>query len=399
MGGAQMYIRNKLLYLRNKGWWVDVIAGQGSNVMIPELAEFQSFYRELLFSPYLFSNKAQERIIKKIITRITSDVGTEEVVIESHTIATSLWAEMLAKQTRAKHLVYLLNEIISVTNPGIQSFLFFKLKRRELAGINTRSLSTMFAPFATIPLEQSYKLSAYCNNVEADIDCSFLRYIDKTKYDFIIGIFSRLDKPFVLPAISSLLSFTKLHQDNRFLFLLIGDAPKESSFHSVIRSQLTQTSNIELIITGYLYPVPIRLLEMCDVFLSSAASSRVCQRSGVPTITFDGRDLKPIGILGETTDNTNFRNENEQSVELQQLLDQVLYKKIFKRSSPSFMIGLPDFQSHLDFLSQSDTNHLYYQISTIQMDSVKDIIVKIVGASYYLRICYLFQRFRNKQHG
>ena len=49
MGGAQMYVRNKVLYCREEGWETLVIAGQGDNILIPELMEFKNSFYELNF--------------------------------------------------------------------------------------------------------------------------------------------------------------------------------------------------------------------------------------------------------------------------------------------------------------------------------------------------------------
>lgn len=397
MGGAQMYIRNKILYLRNNNWRVDVVSSQGTNIIIPELLEFQSFYPKLFFSPFYYTKKTQKNLIQSVISRLAINKDTDDdVIIESHTIATSLWAEMIAQQIHSKHIVYLLNESIIVANQGTQSFLSFKYNRRELAGIKESSIRDMFAPFSKIPLERSYYLSALSNNVEADIGCPFVNQIDKTKYDFIIGLFSRLDKPFVMAAISSFLSFAESNKDKRFLLLLIGDA-KESRIHKKLSNLMSEIPNVEFIVTGYLYPVPIRLLELADVFLSSAGSSRVCQRSGIPTITFDGRDSKPIGILGKTTQNSVFRDETEEALDLQLLLKQVLVEKKFKRTLPQSNFGHPDYQNHMDFLTQSDKSQKYYEVGTIHVESVKEKMIKIIGPSAYYKLHFSLQGFRNIQ--
>ena len=57
MGGAQMYIRNKLIYLRENGWDVDIICGMNKNAVIPEFKEYSDIYPEILFPQHYYSVK------------------------------------------------------------------------------------------------------------------------------------------------------------------------------------------------------------------------------------------------------------------------------------------------------------------------------------------------------
>ena len=68
MGGAQMYVRNKILFCREKGWETLVIAGQGGNVVIPELKEFKNTFYELNFPSYFYSKRVKNRILNKLIS-------------------------------------------------------------------------------------------------------------------------------------------------------------------------------------------------------------------------------------------------------------------------------------------------------------------------------------------
>lgn len=389
MGGAQMYIRNKLLYLREHGWETTIIAGRAENIVIPELREFKDTVPELEYRSYLFSKRVQTEALNKLKS-IVKDKEYKRIVVESTSIEVSTWAEILAKETSARHFIFLLQEHNYVKNKGLRNFYVFKHKRRELASITDKSLVSMFSEFYPINSRESYVLPAYSTNVEADVDCDILEKIDKSKYDFIVGAFSRLDKPFALHAVDDFCKYARTHLDKRFFFLWIGDAPAGSSEIEKIKEMVCQLTNVDLLITGYLLPVPTRLFEICDVFMSSSGSCWPCKRSGVPTISYDGNDFKPIGVLGWTTTNSLFRGENEPPLNLSDLLDEVLVIKRFPRQDPSYNSDLPDFKEHMEFLEKMAPSHSYYEIQKLHLETSSDFKVaiglRVLGPRGYFKL-------------
>ena len=183
MGGAQMYIRNKVLYLREHGWDAMIIAGRAKNIIIPELREFKDTVPEIDYCSYYYSSRKQEQVIGRLATRIVNK-KYEKIVIESTSTEGSTWGERIAQKVGARHLIFLLQEHNCIANKGMQDFYVFKHQRRELAGITMKTLATMFKEFYPIESEESYRLQAYSNNVEADIPCKLVERIDKSKYDF-----------------------------------------------------------------------------------------------------------------------------------------------------------------------------------------------------------------------
>ena len=366
MGGAQMYVRNKALYLQNAGWDVFVFAADGYNVLIPELRQFEYFFPELNFNKYECSKKTQQRVVASILTIIGKQVS-DKVTIESTSIVESVWGEAIARLVGAKHIVFLLQEKNINFNKGILDYLIFKHHRREVAGINKKSLYNFFKPFYPIEEETSYRLNASCNNVEADVDHPLVEFISKKSKDYVVGLFSRLDKPYVQPTLESFKCYIQRHKNVKFILLLIGSAPNAMTIDKVY-DVLGHQENLDVIITGYLFPVPTKLLELCNVFLSAAGSSRVCARSGIPTITFDANDSLPIGVLGYTTKNTVFRGEDEKPIELSALLDDILFKKVYRRIESNYYTGIPNFMAHTEFIAQSCQDISYYNVDTISAE-------------------------------
>lgn len=357
MGGAQMYIRNKAIVLERQGWVLFVMCGRDDNVVISELKSISHRIPEINFNPFLFPLKKRERLIKEFKNVILPD-NNDEIVIESTCLSESLWGEMFAREIKAKHFIYLLQEDNIIESKLYFDFLSFKLSRHELAAIDQMSLYKMFYPWSQISIDESKRASlpACCTNVVEDISSPFEAKIDSAKFDYRIGVLTRLEKPFLIPTIKKIVDFANNNKENSFILLVIGGSPIMNKINKIIRSLKEKTHNLDICITGYMYPVSRSLINKCDVFVSSAGSAYVTYEEGIPTISIDGKDYEPIGVMGYTTNNCLFR-ENEPIVLLDELLKEVLFdKKYIKTHSVS--ISGPTIEQIIDehnkFIKESD---------------------------------------------
>lgn len=404
MGGGQMYVRNKILYMQSNGWDVDVFSAVEGTVYIAELKKFKHITPELRYPIYLFSKSTRERIINMLIEAINIK-QYNEIIIESTCLGGSTWAEVLAQRIGAKHFFFSISEQTIVQSKTIiQDFLIFKHKRHELAGIANQSIYNLFLQFHPININESYRLSARCNNVVEDIPCPLLKDIDVKKYDYVIGCLSRLDKPFIAYAIKDLISYVNAHNNKKYLLIMIGGAPEKTSYEQNIRRMLKNIHNIELIITGYMYPIPTKLLDICDAFFSSAGSSRACMRSGIPTINYDVNDYRPIGIIGRTTNNLLMRADNEPIQDFSKLMDDILERKIYGKEERIQQINKPDFSSHDKFLSSMSPKKEYFEFNNynkIQMgrkEKVMSFLLRAIGAHNVSKLIKLKSRMLNHLH-
>lgn len=399
MGGAQMYIRNKVVWLRKLGWDVQVISANKGNVIISELKEFDTFIPEMLFPVYVFSQNKQRRIVKQVINEIHPQ-NFDEIVIESTCIGITTWAEVIAKEIGAKHLVYLLQEMNVVDNPCLQEFFKVKHQRRELVSITDQSLKMMFESFAPIPNERSYRLPAYCNNVVEDIDSPFLHNIAWDKYDYRVGCLSRIDKPFIMTAVSNFARFAQKHHDKKFLLFMIGGVPENTPFERNIKKVFSGLENVELIISGYMFPISAKLLECFDAFFSSAGSCWACMRSGIPTIAIDGNDFMPIGIMKHTTLHSLFRGDDEPALDYQEVFEDVIIEKKYKKFAPEHEIQEPDFSTHMEFLDLSVSTQDYFDICRIPSLTLTEkklkIGLKLFGATNYSKLNKIKTQLKSK---
>lgn len=390
MGGAQMYIRNRALDVQEKGWKVDIITAQKGKVYIPELREYDFCIPELEFCYYLFSKKKRNYIIDIICKRIL-DAEYDEIVIESTCLSESTWAEVIAQRCNARHFAYLLQEDNTLISKIDQDFINFKFQRRELASITDQSAYDMFSNFSPITMEESAgcHLPAYCNNVEEDIDSEWLYKIKSNHFDYLVGCLSRLNKPFIIPALNQFEKYVRAHQNKRYLLVMIGGAPESSHFEKNIRRKFRHVNNVDLLITGYMFPISTRLLNTFDAFFTSAGSSWVCMRSGIPTISFDGNDFMPIGVLGRTTNHSLFRGDNEPPLDFASLMDEILIKGSFERQESHHELNKPDFTQHDSYRQKMSRNKEYFSFENAKLnasDKRLSFMLCIIGSNAYFRL-------------
>lgn len=370
-----MYARNKMNYLKNQGYNVNIFHCETGRrkIIIRDLLEYEKNSYLILNHPaYLFSIPKQEEVISSIYQQVPKQC--DELIIESLSIATATWGELIAEKLNAKNIVFLLSEYNSLRNDTIYEFFKFKLKRRELAGIQNKSISQLFCNREKIDEKFSYQLDASCTNVVEDIPYPMMLQIPHS--DFKIASIGRLNKLFLINILDDVISFIKEHDDKSFTIILIGGELHNSGAKKKIVQKFEKIKNVRLFFTGYIYPIPRELVLLPDIFISSAGSCTVSSSLGKLTISIDSNDHKPIGIMGKTTNNTLFR-DNEPIVSIKELLDDILIKKIYK----SDIINLPDnpqvdFSEHLKFILNSDNSIAYFNINAVRL-SLKDWIEKI----------------------
>ena len=397
MGGAQMYIFNKASWLIERGWAVNVFSALEGTVVIDGLKSLNTYVPELSFYCYLFSQRRRDTVLKTINSYIY-DKKYDEVVIESTCIAQSTWGEILAKDCNVKHIVYLLQESNSLFH-NLKNFYIFKHQRKELVGITRQSIKDMFSSFYSIEDKDAYYLPAWCTNVFADIDSPIIHKINWSDFDFRIGCLSRLDKPFIPIAIDDIYKCIQKYPEKRILIVMMGASPDGYSIEEQIRKKFRSTNNVKIFITGFLFPISTRLLERFDMFFTSAGSVKVCQRSGVPTISIDAIDGKPIGIYGRTTNSDLYRTSDEPPISFSKLFEDILINKIYQKEISTFRDVLPDFQDHIYFIDASSHTMQYFDFNNLKLDKVEQrikIILFVFGAKLYLKLSDMVKYYYHK---
>lgn len=85
MGGGQMYVRNKLIFMREKGWDAYIVSWFGDKILIPEFECYKELtFKEMTLTPMTLENKEVDYYIEKII-KMTNIKEKDEVIVESNT--------------------------------------------------------------------------------------------------------------------------------------------------------------------------------------------------------------------------------------------------------------------------------------------------------------------------
>ena len=361
---------------------------------IEDLKEYKPYIRkEFQIFPFAYSFKHRKQLIDNVIT-LSSAYNPHKIVLESNSLRLSLWGELIAQQLHAKHLLYTLEEKPMIKGKGLLDFLQFKYRRRELVGIAKESLQLLFAPYFKISTNESYFLPAYCTNPIEDIECSWLRDIPDA--DFCLASFGRLEKPYLQTVLTDMEEFISSHPSKTFNLIFIGGERTGFSVQNQIKRIFSKYSNVYVLITGFLFPVPLSLIRKANVFLSSAGSASATNQLGIPTISYDTLDKQPIGIMSKTTKHSLYR-DSEPKVKGYDLLQDILIEKKYEFTSVPFVKRESDFSLHMDFLEKSEHVLEYFDFTDYKVgriEKIKILVYKLGGylgykivEKYYAALC------------
>lgn len=295
ISGGPIYVRNKMRYLKEIGWNVVVIdntAIKKAPILLEEFNPYSDFrFCELLFPPFWFTKFQRKNIINKILTVIGP---AERYVIESTQIILSEWAEILASELNAKHLIYLINENDVIKSDSLFEFLSFKYDRNELFTITPRTCINLFSRYSKkINLETCYWNAGVSNTIE---NYEVPRLSSIPKADFNIGYFGRYKQ--IIPYVcKELREFCLTHPDIRINFIVLGFDKFNKDDQILLR-----TENLNVINLGELSPIPKLFFDITDVIIASAGCASISYKYGARVITMSVEKDQALGILGYTTE-------------------------------------------------------------------------------------------------
>ena len=363
MGGGQMYTNNKVRYLKEHGWNVQVFYfKEGGTIKMPNLKEFDgNVIPEFRSAFYYVPTSRRKKIAKRIQTKIS---GGDAIVVESQLIDLAFWGEDIAMRIGAKHIVNFIEEQIPVMNNSKLSFFEYKLKQWQMLNAGERSQKRVFKDkwkkeYAVFTNSISYK----CSNVVYDVECD----IKFKPCDFTIITIGRLDKPYVESMTSEFVAFAGKHKDKKINFIYVGGSPDGIKEREIPRF-FQETENATVYMMGYTFPVPLSVIKRANVAVASANSILVTSDFDVPTICLDMNDCQAIGVYGYNTTNKFLRNENEPILQLNDILEDVL---IYKKYIPKGVIvdSMKDvneeFDREIHFLSKSESQCSYFDLSSL----------------------------------
>lgn len=386
IGGAQIYVRNKYNYLVKNKIYDDVIiiSIRVGEILIEELNQFKkNIIPECMYSPYLFSENQREKVLKEL-ENIIGDNNTSEVIIESNFLQGALWGELLAPVYQAYNFCFFVDDMFPALIRSEYQFLLFKLQRKELAGIHKKSLELLFGKWFKLNETEKYNLKFYCTNV---IEPVYDRLnIDYLQYDVKIGSVGRIEKECVPKIIEDVMKFSNNNKNKRILFVIFGGSKREKYLKKKYLKLFKKVKNVTFLITGEMFPLSFECINHFDIFISTAGSANATFFAGIPTISVDLFTGIPLGILGVTTNSTQYRDINESNRwnSVFEILQQIFIKKEINLNDirsqlPKKMIEI-DFTEHNNFIKESKAVSIqeYYDFRNFKERKKKKVLITLL---------------------
>ena len=367
IGGMQLLTAGKAEVLESMGWEVFVFFpahGMG-RCALPYLDKYNNGgICELTLPPFKWS----KHNITNTIDRMCSIIGTcaknERIIIESHYDIASQWGEILASRIKAKHMLFLCNEIYRGKGKYYVEFLDyydFKHKRRELAGEMDDILYKLFDGYKTVPNDETY-IFKYDENPIRDIENDKISAIERL--DWNICYIGRVEKQYVPNIVCDVIRFAKIHPDKKIQFIFVGDI---SARRKLIESSLKGVSNIKLLELGDVVPIPKSLFKKIDVVIAGSGSAKCAAYEGVFTIVADASNSLANGVLGYDTNDELYHSHVKQTS-----FDIVLESVLVERRYDQMASILPPYMGPRECVEQN-FELIKNSCSTLEYYSVKEL--------------------------
>lgn len=374
MNGADMYVYNKTRYLRERGYKTFVYSAEQGDIMIHGLREYRKYQLPALrLYPGCFSRKTVDGVIRSIRQELQRE-GCDEVIVESTNLISALWGELLAQDLGCRHLAYILTERFgrSVRSDRMQAYLRFKLSRHELAGIAQSSVSNMLQD-DSLPFDESMRIHAFCNNTIDVCEDIVTPQLDPSA-DMTIGSIGRLDKPYVEFLVEQLRRYFLAHSDRTYNLVMIGGSRSNRSYRQ-IKKLMAPLENVNLVLTGFMFPIPKSFVDKCDLFISAAGSANATYHQDRPTIKLNPSTGDIIGIPGLTFafGQYDINTSNAPCTELNTYIDLAMEKRgeiqyLHQMADGAYAERMrAEFDRQLGLLDLCDT-FAYHEVLNIKFD-------------------------------
>lgn len=398
IGGAQLYLVEKIRYLKEKGWSVDVIYARKDIILVKELETFENnCYPFLDYSTMYFRKGFVKKMVKEIAKRYKINKGNT-VIIESCTVSISTWCELIAQELGCKHINFAFEELFEMSKSQLE-FAYFKHCRHELAGIRKESVPLMFKGSDYDIKNPEYYLAYGASSIDKVPD-------DRTellkKYDVVIGSFGRLNKGFVWEAMKEIHKYMAAHSGRRYALLLIGDT-KDVGFKNNIYKLFDNIADV--IITGEVFPASLDMVKEVDAFVSSSGAAASTAILGIPTIAISPETFLPNGILNYTTQyNIMAPSPSEKSTSelLEDIIDNHycethpnlgMYDRYFELKHNQVWL---EFDRQMTIAMDETHPQSYYDVFQIQLEGKRkyaSYISKIFGFKAFAKVIALAQKY------
>ena len=306
MGGGQLFVLRRSLYLKNKGFDVHVITTFDNGVFpLKESFEGIPIYNipEMASSSSFVSEKRQKEILSNVIQKIGK---ADEYYLESHTLGTIEWAELLSAKLHGRHLAYPLAEPLfnkQFFYPG-KSIILNKLERNQLYCNNSRSLVHIFGKEP----KQNLFINIAFDETELKVTCSPSLNYKKQAGDYVITTVTRLDKTYVEPFIEDIKKLALKYPTQQYVMIVAGGSNTGTREKDLlVKYSKSDIANLKIVFTGYIKELGKDIFNVSDVFvgMGTASINAISQRCIALNID-PSRNNMCSGIFGIDTNNFGY---------------------------------------------------------------------------------------------
>lgn len=350
IGGLQLYIRAKTEWLLERGWDVRIFHSIGGRILIEDFNNYEHYYVPELFEPaYFYWKRKRGKIQCGLLDKISGNY--QKIIFESHSVGHATWGEMLAERLNAKNFIYIIDEKPSI-NPAELAFMRYKYERREVAGIVKETVPNAFRTAGFDVSQDGPLMPAYhCNDCVLDV--AFTPFVKRKGYT--IGLFGRLEKEYMRYTADDIVAFLDRHKEDHFNVIYVGGERDGNTIKEELERKYNDIHHADVYFTGFMFPLPRRLVNEFDVCIAGAGASWAITREGVPTITVDPNDNLSSGVLSVTTMNSIFSDGTKDKVES-------WLEKVYQTHDayiPHYKSVADSYEKHFEMIDGSEQSKQY----------------------------------------
>ena len=108
--GSIQYIYNKYRYLKDHGYDVIVFSVKTGAILVKEFEQFRPYIvPEMQYCPSMYRRSEREGICRRAAA-VLADSARDELILESTSPVSAVWAELIARELHCRHVFFYLFE-------------------------------------------------------------------------------------------------------------------------------------------------------------------------------------------------------------------------------------------------------------------------------------------------
>lgn len=405
IGGAELYTLRKAQYLAKLGYVPIIFASSTEPLLLEEFESFRKMEFVLLRYPsFLFSDKIVEREISRMILILEKTVANGKIsVIESITVSSSTWAELLARKLSVHSLTYDVNG--SPIKDGVRaSFASSKFSRGELLGCSKYSNQKLFANF---PEYYDESKNLYVNvpfdNSEI-VDDTNGAAISKDPNTLKILTVSRTEKKYLTYLIGEVNKVAQVIPNKTVELTMVLSRRNGKEFSILEKQSLNVPENMKVSFLGPIVPLTRSIFISHDLFVGGGTAALNAASMGVPTIINDAYSNRSAGVFGVDIDYFGYApvydkttaSQIERFLDDPQLLSEASKKgfQLFVEEFDSSAV-MTKFMEHVErIMKQEPEYYSFDKISLSGREKLKKAVMSFAGVKGYDFLLKLYAKRR-----